>query len=533
MKAIKLFSMAVAALMMAACSNEDNDVQQPAQQARMIPFKATIGPAEGGTRTTITEGTGSYAGKLMVAWNGDEWIALVHNGKKDKVQVTKVNDDGAAVIEGEIDATGTDGEDVVLVYPADAVASVTSGTTYVPNTDPTFLALGFQQDGTLTYIGNNLDAREGSGTLKISGGTATLNNNVTMESKIAVWKLTLTTDGTTPLAANQVTLSIGTNPIAATAVNATGKSEWTLCVVPATLALYSGDFIISAKVGSDTYTYTKAGGVSLATSTYYQSTVTMTMVPPTDLSTLTGNYTAKNGETLTGTLGANVKISIADGATVTLNGVSINADGSSYDREYDYAGITCLGDATIILSGTNTVKGFEPNYPGIYVPENKTVTIKGDGSLTASSNGYGAGIGGGRDISCGNIEIQGGTITATGGDSSAGIGSSCYGSCGNITISGGTITATGGDSGAGIGSSYSNTCGNITISGGSVTATGGSSGAGIGSGVMGNCGDITITSDVTQVTATKGSDASNSIGAGNYGTCGTVSIADPSKVTEN
>lgn len=530
MKAIKLFSMAVAALMMAACSNEDNDIQQPAQQTRMIPFKATIGPAGGGTRTTITEGTGTDAGKLMVAWEVDEWIALVHNGKKDKVRVTKVNDDGSAVIEGSIDAGGTDGEDVVLVYPADAVASVTSGTTFVPNTDPTFLAIGLQQDGTLDYIGSNLDAREGSGTLKISDGAATLKENVKMNSKIAVWKLTLTTDGTTPLAANQVTLSIGANPIAATAVNATGKSEWTLCVVPATLALYSGDFIISAKVGSDTYTYTKAGGVSLATGTYYQSSVTMTMVPPTDLSTLTGDYTAKNGETLTGTLANDVKISIADGATVTLNGVSINADGSSYDSEY--AGITCLGDATIILSGTNTVKGFEPNYPGIYVPESKTVTIKGSGSLTASSNGYGAGIGGGWGIACGNIEIQGGTITATGGDSSAGIGSS-YGSCGNITISGGTITATGGHSGAGIGSSYSNTCGNITISGGSVTATGGSSSAGIGSGVIGNCGDITITSDVTQVTATKGTDASNSIGAGNYGTCGTVSIADPSKVTEN
>jgi hypothetical protein len=280
MKAIKLFSMAVAALMMAACSNEDNDVQQPAQQARMIPFEATIGPAGASTRTTITEGTGTDAGKLMVAWKGGEKIALVHNGKKDEVEVTTVNLDGSAVITGSIDATGTDGEAVVLVYPADAVKSVTSGTTYVPNTDDAFLAIGLQQDGTLEYIGNNLDAREGSETLKISSGTATLNDNVTMESKIAVWKLTLTTDGTTPLAANQVTLSIGTNPIAATAVNATGKSEWTLCVVPATLALYSGNFTVTAKVGSDTYTYTKAGGVSLTKNTYYQSTVTLSKPAP-------------------------------------------------------------------------------------------------------------------------------------------------------------------------------------------------------------------------------------------------------------
>ncbi|MCR5252232.1 MAG: hypothetical protein K6C98_00780 [Treponema sp.] len=38
------------------------------------------------------------------------------------------------------------------------------------------------------------------------------------------------------------------------------------------------------------------------------------------------------------------------------------------------------------------------------------------------------------------------------------------------------------------------------------------------------CGTITITSDVTSVTATKGSNAPYSIGAGYQSTCGTVTI---------
>jgi hypothetical protein len=39
---------------------------------------------------------------------------------------------------------------------------------------------------------------------------------------------------------------------------------------------------------------------------------------------------------------------------------------------------------------------------------------------------------------------------------------------------------------------------------------------------------------VTSVTATKGSNAPNSIGAGRgESTCGTVTIEDPSKVTQN
>lgn len=60
----------------------------------------------------------------------------------------------------------------------------------------------------------------------------------------------------------------------------------------------------------------------------------------------------------------------------------------SYD--YKWAGLTCLGDATLILEdGTNnTVKGFHRWYPGIFVPEGKTLTIRGGaqgtGTLTAN-----------------------------------------------------------------------------------------------------------------------------------------------------
>ena len=280
----------------------------------------------------------------------------------------------------------------------------------------------------------------------------------------------------------------------------------------------------------------------------------------TDLSTINANYIASDGETLTGTLASNVKISIADGATVTLNNVTING---TNDENYEWAGITCLGDATIILSGTNTVKGFYENYPGIQAAAGRTLIINGTGSLTASSYDYAAAIGGGLSVACGNIEIQGGTITATSGGSCAGIGGGYNASCGDITISGGTVTATGGERGAGIGGGYNASWGNITISGGTVTATGGWRGAGIGGGARGtasfscgniiisggtvnatggdnaagigggrgynnnyksSCGTITITTDVTKVTATKGSDAPNSIGAGNLGTCGTVTI---------
>ena len=260
-------------------------------------------------------------------------------------------------------------------------------------------------------------------------------------------------------------------------------------------------------------------------------------------------------------------ITIGNGATVTLNGINITNQ------------ISCSGDATIILAdgSENTVTVSTNKYAGIQIGGAGTLTINaetaGTGTLTAKADSEGAGIGtsmnenggnivinggtvtatGGtvaagigtgyvRDVTrtCGTITINGGTVTATGGGGAAGIGTgyvegSSTNKCGAITINGGTVTATGGGSAAGIGTGFAgsstNTCGDITIIGGTVTAAGGSGAAGIGTGCATSgstitCGAITIVSDVTSVTATKGTNSPNSIGIGkNYsGTqkCGTI-----------
>ena len=266
-----------------------------------------------------------------------------------------------------------------------------------------------------------------------------------------------------------------------------------------------------------------------------------------DLSKLTAQSTeayatATDGMILTGTLAVNVKVSIADGATVTLKNASINAEGTWTSG--DYAGLNCLGDATITLEAdtTNTVKGFKMTYPGIHVPSGKTLTINGTGALTVSPNtsgagmsATGAGIGGGVGLPCGNIVIAGGTITASTANHAAAIGSggAGYGSgqtCGNISITGGTVTATCvAQYGAGIGAGINGECGNISITGGTVTASGSQSagGAGIGcGGTQSTVGTITIADTVTKVTAVKGYNA-KSIGKGfssDTCVCGTITI---------
>ena len=175
--------------------------------------------------------------------------------------------------------------------------------------------------------------------------------------------------------------------------------------------------------------------------------------------TLSGgdNYTAQNGDALTGSTSGTV--TIARNASITLNNATITG------------GIVCEGSATITLVGTNSVSGADKK-AGIQIGgSGTTFTIEGAGSLTATGGGWGAGIGLSaifnydNNVSSGDIIIEGGTITAIGGNQGAGIGTGIIKNTnndnstsvqfGNVTIKGGTVTATDGGSGDGIGKGYS------------------------------------------------------------------------------
>ena len=273
---------------------------------------------------------------------------------------------------------------------------------------------------------------------------------------------------------------------------------------------------------------------------YYTSTIEAypKIVNLNKVTTTDGNglyyYAAKDGQVLSGSFGYGGYVTIADGATVTLNGVDIQVP-----NDCDHAGIHCLGSANIVVSGTGgnqVYAGFGSYYPAVYVPHNAsgteyTLTISGTGTLNADSgNSTGAGIGGGYDydsntgIPCGNIVLSGATIMAQGGQFSAGIGGGGYSSCGTITINGANVIfANGGYGGAGIGSGEKGTCGDITISSGSVgedySNFVGSDGcaASIGCGDLGTCGTITITSGITSVYAKKAQYAPCYIGGSSGG----------------
>lgn len=520
---IRFFTLAALTAVLAACSNEDNISSDTPSGARGIPFSATISNGSTATRA-LSDPDGS--GHINAAWAAGEHVALVYEVGGTTVvtdaEVTAVSDGtdgktaGTATITASLNAGVTQGTDVTLIYPYSMVVTST--------TDPNFGKLkadAFKgQDGTLNSGTNSIsakyDLRQGSGKISLATTPATLKENVTMTSQIAIWKLT-TQSGGSDLSVSS--FSAFANGYTAQATLSPTANVFYLAVPAGTSGL---TFLATGVDVSTTYIYNKAS-VTLAPSTYYQSTVTLTQQTTRTISTSDGEVTLNNGDIVTGTGGASTKLFIANGATVTLNGLTNKSCTSGYA-----AGIECNGDATIILAdgSTNEFTGHWER-AAVYVHSDNTLTIRGGGTLiadnTSTSNGgaYGAGIGGSYQNDCGNIVIEGGTITAK-GSTGAGIGGGNGHSCGKITIRGGNITSTG-RGGTGIGSGNNGSCGVITIMGGTINATGNDNAAGIGSGKSVNGGVINITGGTINAT---GSAFAAGIGSGEGGEDKSASFGD-------
>lgn len=154
----------------------------------------------------------------------------------------------------------------------------------------------------------------------------------------------------------------------------------------------------------------------------------------------TGDIDPSNTITVTGrTVNENRGLVIKTTTPVTVKTDDLHIDNSGFEFAYamslDYIGAS----ATMILSGHNYFAGGRDK-AGIMVHENASLTIQGDGSVTAKGGaGFygGAGIGGEGDKRCGRIIINGGTVSAIGGSDAPAIGSgSGASSSGSLTGSG-------------------------------------------------------------------------------------------------
>lgn len=339
---IRILSLAVLALTMAACSNdtEQPTAVQPApgNAGEGIPFSATIATGSATTRALTEEN-----GTIISTWAKGEQVALIHNDVVDVMTIENDPDEnGNVTITGTLEGSPKNNDDVTVVFPASAVDKDEKAV----KTD-----LLNAQDGTLATIATDLNLRQSDGAkLKVGELTATLSGTVTLANQIAIVKFSLS-DGNNALAAKQFVIKDGSDNVLTTVTPSEATSNLYVAMAPATTA---STFKFEATVGDFTYTYEKSG-VILEASTYYQSPIEMT------ISKKAGEIsfaTATPKEALQANAADNTytqEVTKTGDGTVTYT-ISDNTCGASIDASTGKVTFTQAGSVTItatVADGTN------------------------------------------------------------------------------------------------------------------------------------------------------------------------------------
>ena len=272
----KILTIAALALVLSACSNEDNDIQTPVEQpakseAGGIPFTATISIGESAMTRALTEDATNN--QIIPTWVAGEKVALIHNGVKDEMTVSAVNA-GVATITGTITGSPSGSDAVTIIYPSDAA----DGTTGNVKSDWLSSQVGTLEGTSGTSIEEKYDVRKGSGALNASG--TSLDGTVSLTNQNAIFKLTLKDiDGTNDVSATSVVISDQTG-VVTTVTPASGYENAMYVALPTTATTLK--FLVT---GSDSKKYfNMASSLSLGAS-YYQSTVKLATVGDVILST--------------------------------------------------------------------------------------------------------------------------------------------------------------------------------------------------------------------------------------------------------
>lgn len=245
----------LAGAVMAACSGSDDMTDNTTPTTKpsvggtsVVELSGTLGSKGELTRSVAADGTGT--------WEVGDKFAIYYetaNGHSTAVAtVNSVNDNGSANFNAMLSSPKAGSNSVNLVYPA----SAHDGQGGFKTDDL------MNQGGTLDYINaNGLDIETATTTLNVDGAKATLNNDVTMQPQVCLYKLDLKDQNYTELFTKKLEISDGTNSYTITPTAATGSL--TIAMLPASNAT----FTFTATTTKDTQTYTKLDGVTLANCT--------------------------------------------------------------------------------------------------------------------------------------------------------------------------------------------------------------------------------------------------------------------------
>ena len=274
MKTRYLISLAALALMMGSCSSEVN--QESAQEAgtQTIPFSATISnksETRGLTEDATTQTIGAQ-------WEVGDQVALIHDAIVDVMTVDKVTDTGSATITGTLTGVLKAAKVLVVYIGSDNTAMTSLKTTLegknlemisIDDLNKAVKGMLTAQGGTLEAVSAAADYRYAYADLKIVKGKATFTNTVTLPSMTAVWKVNLTTDGTTVLKARKLVMRAGDDAVTIDLGTAT-KDTFCLALIPNGGTNYS---FTATDADSKEYSCDLTLKKALETGYYYKSTL--------------------------------------------------------------------------------------------------------------------------------------------------------------------------------------------------------------------------------------------------------------------
>ena len=271
MKTTKFFLMAALALTFAACSNDDNDILNPAQPAKGegITITATLAPKDAGAATRkVSEGTN----EIVTSWEQYEGIAILYTVGSEKKRadatITSVDANGVATITFKVVDGTPDNTECTLVYPKTAAKADNTGV-------KDYATLLASQWGELT---GDFDVRVGAGKIKTS--TPSLDVTTQPAAQFAIFKFTLSgvsIDATHPL----VIKDNASNNTITTVTPASTATSVFVAMPAATSKTYK--FVVTNAVNK----YIYRGTAAIEAGKYYQTPLTMSPRYPLALSSAT------------------------------------------------------------------------------------------------------------------------------------------------------------------------------------------------------------------------------------------------------
>ena len=352
MKTRYLISLAALALMMGSCSSEVN--QESAQEAgtQTIPFSATI--SNNSETRGLTEDATTQT--ISAQWEVGDQVALIHGATVDVMTVDKVTDTGSATITGTLTGVLKAVKVLVVYIGSDNTAMASLKTTLegqnlemisIDDINKAVKGMLATQSGTLEAVSAAADYRYAYADLKIAKGKATFKNTVTLPSMTAVWKVNLTTDGTTATALQAKKLVVTADKETVTADLGTGTNYmFYLAFIPNGSTNYS---FTATDADNKEYSCDLTLKKALETGYYYKSTLTV-KVPTVGVTGVTLNkttlpLTVGDTETLTAT----VAPTDASNKAVTWKSskesvATVDADGK----------VTAVGAGTATITVTTT-----------------------------------------------------------------------------------------------------------------------------------------------------------------------------------